>query len=59
MNWRYIADIEVTSNDQSILHNTTDDDFTLEDKSKDVLVSNNIVLSLNDLMVTMEKKIVY
>ena len=59
MNWRYIADIEVTSNDQSILQNTTDDDFTLEDKSKDVLVSNNIVLSLNDLMVTMEKKIVY
>ena len=29
-----LPDIEVTSNDESILQNTTDDDFTLEEKQK-------------------------
>ena len=41
-------DIEVTSIDESISQNTTDDEFTLKEKTKDVVVSDNICLSLKD-----------
>ena len=34
-----LPDIEVASNDESILQNTTDDDITFEEKTKDVVVS--------------------
>ena len=50
-----LPDVEVTWNDESILQNTTDDDFTLEEKTKDVVFSDNIGLSLNDFKDTMEK----
>ena len=40
---------EVTSNDESILPNTLDDDLTFEEKTKDVVVSDNTGLSLSDL----------
>ena len=32
-----LPDIEVTSNDEPILQNITDDDFTLEEKTNDVV----------------------
>ena len=43
-----MLDIDVTSNDESILQNTTDDDFTLQEKTKDVVDSDNIGLSFSD-----------
>ena len=42
-----LQDTEVTSNDKYCLQNTIDDDFTLEEKNKDVVVPENIGLILN------------
>ena len=50
-----LPDIELTSNDESMLQNTTDGDFTLEEKTKEVVVSNNIGLSLSDFKDIMDK----
>ena len=44
-----LPDIKVTSNDESILHTNTDDDLNIEEKTKYVVVSDNIGLSLSDL----------
>ena len=40
---------------QSILQNTTDDVFTLGEKTKYVVISDNIVLSLSNLKDIMDK----
>ena len=50
-----LSDIELPSNDESMLQNITDGDFTLEEKTKDVVVSNNIGLSLSDFKDIMDK----
>ena len=43
-----LPDTEVTSNDESLLQNTTDDEFNLEEKTEEVVVSDNIGLYLGD-----------
>ena len=51
-----MPDVEVTSNDEFILQNINCDDFTLEEKTKDVVVAVNICLGLNDFKDFMDKK---
>ena len=48
-------DIEQTSNDESILQNTTNDDFTLEEKTKYIVVFGNSYLNLSDFKDIMNK----
>ena len=51
-----MPDVEVTSNDELILQNINCDDFTLEEKTKDVVVAVNICLGLNNFKDIMDKK---
>ena len=50
-----LPDTEVTSNDESVLQNTTDDEFNLEEKAEEVVVSDNIGLCLGDFKDIMDK----
>ena len=40
-----LPDIEVTTNNEFVSQNTNDDDFTFEEKTKDVVVFDNIGLT--------------
>ena len=43
-----LPNIEVTTNDEFVLQNTNYDDFTFEEKTKDVVVFDNIGLSFKN-----------
>ena len=47
--------IEMTSNDESIWQNTTDDDFTLEEKTKGIVVSDKIGFAFSNFKDIMDK----
>ena len=51
-----LPNIEETSNVDLILQNTTEEYFTLEEKTKYIVVSDNISLSLSDLKGIMNLK---
>ena len=50
-----LPDNEVTSNGESVLQNTTDDEFNLEEKAEEVVVSDNIGSCLGDFKDIMDK----
>ena len=51
-----LPDTEVTWNDESVLQDTTDDEFNLKEKAEEVVVSNNIGWYLCDFKDIMVKK---